>query len=100
MTSVFAWLPGILVATMAAGLSSSPAMAAEPRSKAARAKFVRLVPCPSTGQPTGPCPGWIVDHITPLCAGGPDLPCNMQWQTVEAAKVKDRQERRDCLISR
>lgn len=58
--------------------------------------FKRLHPCPATGKPVGSCPGYVVDHIVPLCAGGPDHLDNMQWQTHEAAKIKDRQERRLC----
>ena len=45
-------------------------------------------------------PGYVVDHIVPLCAGGADAPSNMQWQTVEDAKVKDRQERATCSARR
>jgi hypothetical protein len=41
-------------------------------------------------------PGYVVDHIKPLACGGADAPSNMQWQTVEAAKAKDRVERRGC----
>jgi len=48
-----------------------------------------------TGYPRGR-PGYVVDHIVPLCAGGADAPTNMQWQTVEAAKMKDGQERAQC----
>jgi len=66
------------------------------RSHAARAEFQRVTPCPANDQRRGPCPGYIVDHIIPLCAGGPDHPENMQWQTVENAKSKDRDERRQC----
>jgi hypothetical protein len=44
----------------------------------------------------GACPGWIKDHIVPLCAGGANAPANLQWQTREAAKAKDRTERRWC----
>jgi len=43
-----------------------------------------------------PCPGYVVGRIKPLCAGGPDYPKNMQWQTVAEAKVKDSQEREMC----
>lgn len=32
------------------------------------------------------------DHIKPLKRGGADDPSNMQWQTVEDAKAKDRWE--------
>jgi len=41
---------------------------------------------------TGPCPGYIIDHVIALKRGGPDIPANMQWQTVEEAKAKDRVE--------
>jgi hypothetical protein len=41
-------------------------------------------------------PGFIVDHIIPLCNGGMDSPSNMQWQTVADAKHKDAAERETC----
>jgi len=44
-----------------------------------------------TGQPNG-WPGHVVDHIVPLVSGGLDDPINMQWQTIEEAKAKDRVE--------
>jgi len=62
------------------------------RCSAARAAFERDNPCPSTGQPRGACPGYVVDHIVPLKRGGADLPDNMQWQTVEEARAKDKVE--------
>jgi hypothetical protein len=52
--------------------------------------------CPATGKTRGACPGYVVDHIKPLCAGGADHPSNMQWQTVKEAKKKDRREREMC----
>jgi len=58
----------------------------------ARASFVRDNPCPSTGDTRGPCPGYVVDHIVPLKRGGADDESNMQWQTIEDAKAKDRVE--------
>ena len=64
------------------------------RSSSARREFIRLHPCPSTGKSSGPCPGYVVDHIRPLSIGGADDPSNMQWQTRAAAKAKDRIERR------
>lgn len=72
--------------------------AKQPRSQSARQAFVKATPCPATGRNKLPCPGYIIDHVTPLCAGGADYPENMQWQTVEDAKVKDREERRICVL--
>ncbi|MGH2524886.1 MAG: HNH endonuclease signature motif containing protein [Anaerolineales bacterium] len=66
------------------------------RSAAEVLAFKRANPCPSTGQRRGSCPGHVVDHVIPLCAGGPDKVSNMQWQTVADAKAKDREERRLC----
>lgn len=72
------------------------ATACEARSYKARAEFQRLNPCPATGLKRGKCPGYIIDHIIPLCAKGPDHPSNMQWQTTAEAKEKDKEERRQC----
>jgi hypothetical protein len=36
--------------------------------------------------------GFVVDHVMALCAGGADHPSNMQLQTIEAARQKDRTE--------
>lgn len=69
----------------------APADAA-PRSAKVRAWFQSLNPCPSTGQRSGPCPGYVADHITALACGGPDHPDNLQWQRVADAKAKDRWE--------
>lgn len=76
-----------------------PSIAAE-RSSAAVREFKRLSPCPETGNVRGRCPGWIVDHVVPLCAGGSDAPRNMQWQTVAEAKAKDRDEHAQCRTLR
>jgi hypothetical protein len=62
------------------------------RSPAARSAFKRSHPCPSTGRGAGACPGYVVDHVQALKHGGRDDPSNMQWQTVQAAKAKDKWE--------
>lgn len=53
-----------------------------------RRAFVRTHPCPSTGKTSGSCPGYVVGYIVPLKHGGADVPYNMQWQPVGAAKAK------------
>lgn len=73
---------------------------ASDRSATAVREFKRLSPCPDTGKSRGSCPGWIVDHIIPLCAGGADAASNMQWQTVADAKAKDRDEYAQCRALR
>ena len=64
-----------------------------PRSQAAKDDFMR-----QTGHPHG-WPGHVVDHIVPLACGGSDSPSNMQWQTNDEGKAKDRVERRGCANS-
>ena len=63
------------------------------RSTAAKDSFKRQQPCPSTGRGSGPCPGYVIDHVNPLECGGADAPSNMQWQTVADGKAKDKTER-------
>jgi hypothetical protein len=62
------------------------------RSAQARNDFKRGHPCPSTGKSSGACPGYVIDHVKPLKRGGADRPGNMQWQTTEAARQKDKVE--------
>jgi hypothetical protein len=66
------------------------------RSESAKRGFMILHPCPVTGRTSGPCPGYVIDHINPLACGGVDAPLNMQWQTTAAAKAKDKWERKGC----
>lgn len=85
----------IRLALAAALLLIGPAVAETHRS-APMAAFQRTTPCPSNGATRGACPGYVIDHVKPRCAGGPDQPSNMQWQTVAEAKIKDRAERAQC----
>lgn len=67
-----------------------------PRDKTQRARFVKLNPCPATGETRGPCPGWQVDHTRALMHGGEDTPANMQWISNADHKLKTRAEMRKC----
>jgi len=76
------------------------AYAGQPRSAAERAAFKRENSCPSTGLRRGACPGWQVDHITPLCAGGADHRINMQWILVDDHRFKTLVDVKECRRSR
>ncbi len=56
--------------------------------------------CPSTNLFAGACPGYVVDHIIPLCLGGVDEPRNMQWQSRVDALAKDKLEWEACRKAR
>lgn len=62
------------------------------RSQTAKNDFKKSHPCPSAGKSSGACNGYVIDHVKPLKRGGADTPNNMQWQTKEAAKQKDKTE--------
>jgi len=62
------------------------------RSSSAKHAFEKTHPCPSTGKSSGACPGYVIDHVKPLERGGADGPSNMQWQTKQQAKIKDKTE--------
>ncbi|POZ49883.1 HNH endonuclease [Methylovulum psychrotolerans] len=83
----------LLVIVLTASLS---AQAKEQRSYKAKAVFKYMHPCPANGHKSGACPGYVIDHIQALACGGADAPENMQWQTVEEGKAKDKWERKDC----
>lgn len=93
-------MPGALIALIAAILLVPQSFGAVPRSAQAKAEFKHMQPCPATGKPRGPCPGYVIDHVRPLCAGGADDPLNMQWQTIADAKAKDRLEVAECRALR
>lgn len=77
-------------------LQALPASAAPPRSSAERAAFVRTSPCPATNLRRGACPGYQVDHTTPLCLGGLDARSNMAWLSVEDHRFKTFIDLREC----
>lgn len=98
-TIALAAAAGIVLATGGFAIRTQPPV--QPavmlvRSASTARHFQRLHPCPSTGLTYGGCPGYVRDHIAPLCAGGADSPANMQWQTVRDALSKDRLERQAC----
>jgi hypothetical protein len=66
----------VIVGTLA--LAPSLALAKTYRSLEVKHEFQRQYPCPSTGSPTGRCPGYIKDHVVPLACGGPDAASNLQ----------------------
>ncbi|MEI8204801.1 MAG: hypothetical protein WCH34_17410 [Bacteroidota bacterium] len=70
--------------------------AKQERSQEAKDSFKYSHPCPSNGNNHGPCPGYVIDHITPLACDGADDPGNMQWQTEAEGKAKDKWERKGC----
>lgn len=93
-------LRAVVQCAIASVLLLTPQAEATERSASAVREFKRQHPCPATGQPRGACPGWVVDHIKPLCLQGSDTPDNMQWQSVVDSKIKDREERRACRRQR
>ena len=76
-------------------LACLPASAA-PRSQAEVRAFRAAHPCPATGRARGACTGWEVDHIRPLCAGGPDHRSNLQWIRKEDHRFKTFVDVREC----
>jgi hypothetical protein len=76
------------------------AAAAAPNMSAAEAQFRATKPCPATGLARGPCKGYVVDRIVPPICGGAETPANMQWQTLAAAREKNKWERIGCRPGR
>jgi hypothetical protein len=83
-------MKAVLALLLVAGLSANVSAHEYVRSAAVHRAFLK-----TTGYPEGR-PGWVADHIFPLCAGGKDALENLQWQTIEDARVKDRAEKRLC----
>jgi len=85
-------LLAVLVLNAAAWSQSNSALR-DPKQAAA---FKRAHACPATGKIQRSCPGYVVDHIMPLCAGGADDPANMMWMAVEDGRKKDAVEMKLC----
>ena len=76
-------------------LSANACVIRDKNGKIARDKRVVKEFMVKTGYPSGR-KGYVVDHIIPLCACGLDHTSNLQWQTIEEAKKKDKEERKLC----
>lgn len=87
-------------ALLTALLLSLPAFAKIPRDQAQVRAFRAENPCPATSERRGTRPGWEVDHVTPLCAGGEDRPSNMQWLSKEDHRFKTVVDVRECRRAR
>ena len=85
---------------LAAILLPFGADAAPQRSQAQKSLFARTHACPATGLFTISCPGYVIDHVIPLCASGADKATNMQWQEYRTSLLKDVQERKQCRALR
>lgn len=75
------------------------------RSRTVLRRFARIHPCPATLQPATSCPGWAIDHVIPLRAGGCDAVVNLQWlpdsiKSCSRPDCKDRWERTYHVLPR
>lgn len=88
----------LLAKLLAASALVTSAAIAQPiqRSQAEVRAFRAENPCPATGRRSGPCKGWAVDHIKPLCSGGLDKPSNMQWIEDPDHRFKTLVDVREC----
>ena len=87
---------GLAILFIAACTLSIIADAGIKRNQSAKVEFKQGNPCPANSATKGPCLGYVIDHMWPLACGGEDHPRNMQWQTVEDGKAKDKWERKMC----
>jgi hypothetical protein len=77
-------------------VNAFPAEAKQQRSYHSIKQFKLDNPCPANGRYKGRCERYVIDHVKALACGGLDTPKNMQWQTLEEAKQKDKWERIGC----
>ncbi|HZE61624.1 MAG TPA: hypothetical protein VE085_13830 [Burkholderiales bacterium] len=66
----------------------------------ARVMYMKRHPCPANGNTRGACPGYALNYVKPLCAGGPGRPTNVQWLSQADAKRKDRLDAQECRAAR
>jgi len=60
-------LPSLLIAMLAL----APIVdAKQSRSASAKHQFRKANPRPTNSHARGKCPGYVIDHVLPLCAGG------------------------------
>lgn len=83
-------------AAAAAAVAAASAAATSTRHASTVREFRKTHACPATGKVQTTCPGYVVDHIIPLCAGGTDTVDNMMFQTTADSYRKDVQERAIC----
>ena len=86
----------VAAALLLTALLAHSAEAVQIRISTAKAEFKREHPCPANGAQSGPCGGYVIDHIVPLACGGADAPSNMKWQTIAEGNAKDKWERNVC----
>src|SRR5207248_11074456 len=86
---------GAIIA-LAIAVACGPLSAKEHRSREVTREFQREHPVLQRGSQAALVLVTARDHVLPLACGGPDAVSNMQWQTVAAAKAKDRWEVRAC----
>jgi hypothetical protein len=69
------------------------------RSSTVLRQFRQRTICPATGkiEPRA-CPGYVIDHVEPLCKVGKagDVLSNLQYQEYFASLIKDINERAEC----
>jgi hypothetical protein len=86
----------LIVALLCVSVMQTIAADGPPKSAAARSAAARRAFMKQTGYPKGR-PGYVIDHIIPLCAGGRDAAVNMQWEEARESYVKDKYERALCV---
>jgi len=74
--------------------------AVQARPAAALRTFKQANPCPATGAVRGQCPGYVVRHVEPVCAGGAATAGNLQWLSLAQAKAQGRWDRQYCQFQR